>query len=57
MTPISTITTTVVQDPDDPEQLLLDLGLETCERLGWKPGDTLEWIDNGDGSWTLTKKI
>jgi hypothetical protein len=23
---------------------------------GWKVGDTLEWIDNKDGSWTLKKK-
>lgn len=25
-------------------------------RLGWKEGDTLEWIDNKDGSWTLQKQ-
>jgi len=49
------MTLTVVQDPDDPEQLLLDLGTELCERLDWHPGDQLEWIDNQDGSWTLTK--
>jgi hypothetical protein len=45
----------VIQDDQDPEQLLLDLGTELCERLGWRVGDTLEWIDNKDGSWTLTK--
>ncbi len=22
---------------------------------GWKPGDTLRWIDNKDGSWNLVK--
>lgn len=50
------MTLTVVQDPDDPDQVLLDLGLELCERLGWRPGDTVEWKDNKDGSWTLTKQ-
>jgi DNA-binding Xre family transcriptional regulator len=50
------ITVQVIQDDQDPEQLLLDLGLELCERLGWQPGDTLTWHDNEDGSWTLTKQ-
>ena len=51
------ITVQLIEDPDDVGNLLLDLGLEICERLGWKPGDTLDWIDNKDGSWTLIKKI
>ena len=45
----------VIEDPDDPEQFLLDLGLDLCERLGWQPGDNLQWTHNNDGSWTLTK--
>lgn len=28
-----------------PEEILTDLGVG--------PGDELQWIDNGDGSWTL----
>ena len=46
----------LIEDPDDADSLVLDLGLELCERMGWHPGDTLEWIDNKDGTWTLTKK-
>jgi len=23
--------------------------------MGWQEGDTLEWIDNNDGSWTIVK--
>lgn len=46
---------TVVEDPDQPGELLLDLGNEVCEIVGWQPGDTVEFIDNKDGSWTLTK--
>jgi len=53
---IESITVTVVEDDQDPEQLLLDLGTELCEQLGWQVGDTLDWTDNGDGSWTLTKQ-
>lgn len=29
---------------------------DLLEHTGWKEGDTLEWKDNGDGSWTLEKK-
>ena len=29
---------------------------EVLEGAGWKPGDTIEWIDNKDGSWTLKKR-
>lgn len=28
---------------------------ELMDKLGWKEGDTLEWIDNQDGSFTLKK--
>ena len=45
----------VVEDPEDPTQLMLDLGLELCSGLGWQPGDTVLWTDNLDGTWTLQK--
>ena len=43
----------VVEDPDNPGELLLDLGNELCAELGWQAGDTVEWIDQKDGSWLL----
>ena len=46
----------VVEDPDHPGELLLDLGTELCAKLGWQVGDILEWIDQKDGSWLLQKK-
>lgn len=49
------VTRMLIQDPDDPDGLLLDLGTELCETLGWHEGDTIEWIDNKDGTWTLKK--
>jgi len=45
----------VVEDPDNPGELLLDLGHELCAEIGWKVGDTVEWIDQKDGSWLLQK--
>jgi hypothetical protein len=41
---------------DENGELILPLGEGVCEELGWKIGDTLDWKDNGDGSWTVTKK-
>jgi hypothetical protein len=28
---------------------------EVLEGTGWKIGDAINWVDNKDGSWTLTK--
>jgi bifunctional DNA-binding transcriptional regulator/antitoxin component of YhaV-PrlF toxin-antitoxin module len=43
---------------DDPEtgDLIMPLSDEILESAGWKEGDTLEWIDNENGTWTLRKK-
>ena len=46
----------VIEDPDNPGKLLLDLGLELCAEIGWKVGDTIEWTDNKDGTWLMQKK-
>jgi hypothetical protein len=35
---------------------ILPLSPDMLEGLDWRPGDTLEWINNHDGSWTLRKK-
>ena len=45
----------IVEDPDQPGELLLDLGQALCDTLGWQVGDQLEWLDNKDGTWTLQK--
>ena len=49
-------TLTTEEDPADPEGLILTFPPDLLESAGWKAGDTLEWKDNGDGSWSLTKK-
>ena len=37
--------------------LILPLTDEMTAGLGWEIGDTLEWIDNKDGTWTIKKKV
>ena len=54
MTRLSCITT-IVEDPDHPGEMLLDIG-EACKELGWNPGDSIQWINNKDGTWTLKRK-
>jgi hypothetical protein len=53
---VTRFTRILIEDPDDPDNLVLDLGVELCERMGWRPGDQLDWTNNEDGTWTLTKK-
>lgn len=50
---MTTRTVQVIEDPNNPEELLLDLGTELCEELGWKAGDTVQWVDNKDGTWQI----
>jgi len=44
-----TWTTTVDDDG------VLTIPNELIEKLGWKDGDMLDWIDNKDGTFTLKK--
>jgi len=46
---------TIVTDPETGE-LVLPLDNEIFDETGWEIGDTLEWIDQKDGSWILRKK-
>jgi hypothetical protein len=55
MTKSTTLVRQLIEDPEDPEQLILDLGQELCDELGWAVGDTLTWTDLKDGSWQLKK--
>jgi hypothetical protein len=50
-----TYTVTLEEDPDTGD-LLLPFTDEILQEAGWKEGDTLEWIDNQDGSWSLVKQ-
>lgn len=45
----------IVDDPENPDERILELGDELCAKLGWQVGDNIRWTDNKDGTWTLTK--
>jgi len=47
-------TITVEEDPETGE-LILPLPVEMLQMQGWQEGDTLEWVDNNDGTWSLQK--
>lgn len=47
-------TVSVEEDPETGD-LILPLPKDLLDLQGWTEGDTLEWQDNGDGSWTLIK--
>ena len=36
--------------------LILPLPEKLMEETGWKTGDTLDWKDNGDGTFSMTKQ-
>ena len=40
----------------DGEDLILPFPQEMLDEVGWKPGDNLEWVDRGDGTWEIRQK-
>jgi uncharacterized membrane protein (UPF0127 family) len=48
----------IIEVQEDPEtgDCILEFPDDLMESAGWKVGDTVEWIDNKDGTWTLRKK-
>ena len=52
-----TWTVTVEQNPEDEDNLVLPLPPDVLESIGWQIGDTLDWADNGNGTWSLKKVL
>ena len=50
------IYTATVQEDANSGELFFQLPEHELSQMGWYEGDLLEWFDNGDGSWTITKK-
>ena len=44
----------VKEDPENGDKIL-EFPDDFMENAGWVEGDTIEWIDNKDGSWTMRK--
>ncbi len=49
-----TWTLEIKEDPENGDAIL-EFPDDFMEDAGWKEGDTLDWIDNKDGTWTLKK--
>ena len=49
-------TVTVEEADDGSGDLVMPLPQEFLQIQGWVEGDTLEWLDNKDGSWLLRKQ-
>ena len=48
-------TITLEEADDGSGDLVLPLTDEIMESAGWQVGDTLEWIDNKNGTWSIKK--
>jgi hypothetical protein len=46
---------TAIIDENEDGELILPIPQELLDLQGWKEGDDLEWTDNGDGTWSLSK--
>jgi hypothetical protein len=44
-----------LEEDSETGELILPFTEELLAEVGWKPGDNIKWIDNGNGSWTLQK--
>lgn len=45
-----------VQENGKTKDLYIQFPEDAISQVGWNEGDVIEWLDNGDGSWTLKKK-
>ena len=48
-------TISLVEADDGSGDLVMPLPDDLLEGAGWKEGDTLNWIDNKNGTWSLVK--
>ena len=49
-------TITLEEAEDGSGDLVMPLPDDLLANAGWSEGDTLEWIDNNNGTWSLKKK-
>ena len=42
---------------EETDDYFIEFPQEALDQVGWNPGDVIEWKDNGDGSFTLQKKV
>jgi len=47
---------TITLEENEQGELVLPFTEEILKTLGWTEGDILQWHNNNDGSWSITKK-
>ena len=47
-------TITTEEDPETGD-VVIPLPEDFLKTVGWQEGDTIEWIDNHDGTWSIEK--
>lgn len=45
-----------LEEDKDTGDLIIPFPDDLLVQAGWNIGDTIQWTDNKDGSWTLSKK-
>ena len=45
-----------VQENGSTKDLFIEFPEDAINQVGWHEGDILEWLNNGNGSWTIQKK-
>jgi len=50
------MTWTVTVEEDSDGELCIVFPPESIKGLGWQEGDSIEWSDIGNGTWSLKKK-
>lgn len=46
----------VVETDDGTGDLAVQLSDEFCKEENWQVGDTIEWVDNKDGTYSMVNK-
>lgn len=46
----------VVETDDGTGDLAIQLSDEFCKEENWQVGDTIEWVDNKDGTYSMVNK-
>lgn len=45
-----------IQYDDTTDSYYIQIPVEVLRETGWSVGDNLQWVDNGDDTWTLKRE-
>ena len=47
--------TVIIEEDVETGDVILPFPQEMLDEVGWMPGDNLNWVDRGDGTWEIRK--